>query len=274
MALGTTRVTISWFCVSICFALLVPCMSMSVSNDLSVMTNNCRAVVDLCYSSVALGGECFLTLLNISCIDHSLTHRARHFTLILYWLLVALPVLLVVALRPSGVSRLSLTLAIPIPSMAMSNYLGVMANNSRTVVHLLRCFFTVGGDDVLALLNISSVYDNIVLLMALLALVVYWLLVALLVWLAKALLVVVLVVSISRFSFSLSFSFTLVVSNMSMRNNLRVMTNNSRAVVDLLRCFLAVLGDNVLTLLHISSVHHNIILLMASLVIVGLAGSV
>merc|ERR1719347_2080915 len=94
-----------------------------------------------------------------------------------------------------------------------------MANNSRTVVHLLRCFFTVGGDNVLALLNISSVYDNIVLLMALLALVVYWLLVALLVWLAKALLVVVLVVSISRFSFSLSISFSLVVSNMSMRNN-------------------------------------------------------
>jgi len=269
MALGTTRVTISWFCVSICFALLVPCMSMSVSNDLSVMTNNCRAVVDLCYSSVALGGECFLTLLNISCIDHSLTHRARHFTLILYWLLVALPVLLVVALRPSGVSRLSLTLAIPIPSMAMSNYLGVMANNSRTVVHLLRCFFTVGGDDVLALLNISSVYDNIVLLMASLTLGLDGLLVALLMWLAKALKIVV---SVTRFSFSLSF--TLTISNMSMRNNLRVMTNNSRAVVDLLRCFLAVLGDNVLTLLHISSVHHNIILLMASLVIVGLAGSV
>merc|ERR1719347_1700396 len=261
MALGTTRVTISWFCVGICFALLVPCMSMSVSNDLSVMTNNCRAVVDLCYSSVTLGGECFLTLFNISGVDHSLTHRARHFTLILYWLLVALPVLLVMALGPSGVSRLSfsLTLAIPIPGVSMSNYLGVMANNSRTVVHLLRCFFTVCGDDVLALLNISSVYDNIVLLMALLALVVYWLLVALLVWLAKALLVVVLVVSISRFSFSLSFSFTFVVSNMSMGNNLRVMTNNSRAVVDLLRCFLAVLGDNVLTLLHISSVHHNII---------------
>merc|ERR1719228_2982791 len=93
------------------------------------------------------------------------------------------------------------------------------------------------------------------------------LLVALLVWLAKALKIVV-----SVFSFSLSF--TLTISNMSMRNNLRVMTNNSRTVVDLLRCFLAVLGDNVLTLLHISSVHHNIILLMASLVIVGLAGSV
>merc|ERR1719147_547795 len=85
--------------------------------------------------------------------------------LALYWLLVALPVLLVVALRPSGVSRLSLTLTIPIPSMAMSNYLGVMANNSRTVVHLLRCFLAVCGDNVLALLNISCVYNNIVLLM-------------------------------------------------------------------------------------------------------------
>merc|ERR1712020_791864 len=139
--------------------------SMSASNNLRVVTNDCRAVVYLGMSGVALRGEYFLTLLDISCVHNSLADRAGNLALILYWPLVALPVLLVVALRPSGVSRLSLTLAIPIPSMAMSNYLGVMANNSRTVVHLLRCFLAVCGDDVLALLNISSVYDNIVLLM-------------------------------------------------------------------------------------------------------------
>jgi len=279
MALRSSAVAIARFGIGLClrfslsFTLSISNMatitSMSASNNLRVVTNDCRAVVYLGMSGVALSGECFLTLLDVGCVHNSLADRAGNLTLILYWPLVALPVLLVVALRPSGVSRLSLTLAIPIPSMAMSNYLGVMANNSRTVVHLLRCFLAVGGDDVLALLNISSVDDNIVLLMTLLALGLNRLLVALLVWLAKALKIVV---SVTRFSFSLSF--TLTISNMSMRNNLRVMTNNSRAVVDLLRCFLAVLGDNVLTLLHISSVHHNIILLMASLVIVGLAGSV
>ena len=108
--------------------------------------------------------------------------------------------------------------------------------------------------------------------MALLALVLHWLLVTLLVWLAEALEVVVMVVSIARISTSLSF--TLVVSNMSLSHYLRVMTNNSRAMVNLLRCLLAVLSDNLLTLLHISSVHHHFILLVTSLVIVSLASSV
>ena len=207
---------------------------------------------------MALGGEYFLTLLNISCVHNSLADRAGNLALILYWPLVALPVLLVVALRPSGVSRLSLTLAIPIPSMAMSNYLGVMANNSRTVVHLLRCFLAVGGDDVLALLNISSVYNNIVLLMTLLALALYWPLVTLLVWCTEALLVVMMILCILR------ISFTLVTTRM--RKDMRVMTNNSSTVVDLLRCFMAVLGDNVLTLLHISSVYNCIIFLMTLLI--------
>merc|ERR1719431_855199 len=245
---------------------------MSASNNLRVMTNDSRAVMNLSMSCVALGGECFLALFNISCVNNSLADRAGNLALILYWPLVALPVLLVMALRTSGVSRLSLsiTLTVTIPSMSMSHYLGVMANNSRAVVDLLRCFLTMSGDDVLTLLNISSVYNNIIFLMALLALVLHWLLVTLLVWLTEALLVVVLVVS--RFCFSLSFS--LVVSNMSLGHYLRVMSNNSRAVMNLLRCFLAVLCDNILTLLHISSVHHHVILLVTSLVIVSLASSV
>merc|ERR1712168_542577 len=197
-------------------------------------------------------------------------HSSWDLAFILYWPLGTLPVLLVMALRTSGVSRLSFTLTITIPSMSMSHNLGVMANNSRAVVDLLRCFLTMSCDDVFTLLNISSVYDNIIFLMALLALVLHWLLVTLLVWLAEALLVVVLVVS--RLSFCLSF--TLVVSNMSLGHYLRVMSNNSRAVMNLLRCFLAVLCDNIPTLPHISSVHYHVILLVTSLVIVSLASSV
>jgi len=280
MALRSRAVTIARFSISlglglsICLTLPIPKMSpissMSVSNNLRVVTNNSRAVMNLCVSCVALGGECFLALFNISCVNNSLADRAGNLALILYWPLVALPVLLVLALGTSGVSRLSLTLTIP--SMSMSHYLGVMANNSRAVVDLLRCFLAMSGDDILTLLNISSVYNNIIFLMALLALVLHWLLVTLLVWLAEALEVVVTVVSIARFSFSLSF--TLVVSNMSLSHYLGVMSNNSRAVVNLLRCLLAVLSDNILTLLHISSVHHHVILLVTSLVIVSLASSV
>ena len=90
---------------------------------------------------------------------------------------------------------------------------------------LLGGFFTVCGDDVLAFLNISCINNNVIFLMALLTLVPDRLLVALLVGLAEALEVVVLVVSISRLSFSLSFTFA--ISAVSMRHNLRVMTNNS-----------------------------------------------
>jgi len=128
----------------------------------------------------------------------------------------------------------------------------------------------LSGDDVLALLNVSSVNNDIIFLMALLTLVVV--VVTLLMRLAEALEVVVVVVSISRFSFSLSF--TLMVSTVSMRNYMRIMTNICRAVVDLLRGFLAVLSHNILALLDIGCVNDNIILLMASLIIVSLARSV
>ena len=223
-----------------------------------VVTNNSRAVVNLCGGCVALGGECFLTLFNISCVNNSLADRAGNLALILYWPLVALPVLLVNTLRTSGVSRLSFTLTIP--SMSMSHYLGVMANNSRGVVDLLRCFLTMSGDDVLTILNISSVYNNIIFLMALLALILYWLLVTLLVWLAEALEVVMMVVSIQRISLSL-------IKPSMLRNNMGVLTNNSSTVVDLLSSFMAVLGDYVLALSHISSVHNCSIFLMALFII-------
>jgi len=148
---------------------------------------------------------------------------------VLDWLLVALPVLLGMALRSSGISRLSLsvsiTLAISVSSMSVGHNLGVMTNNSRAVVDLLRSFFAMGGDDVFAFLNISGVNDDVIFLMTLLTLVLDWFLVTLLMGLAEALKVVVVVLSISGLSFSLSF--TLMVSAVSMRNNLRIMTNNS-----------------------------------------------
>jgi len=79
----------------------------------------------------------------------------------------------------------------------------------------------VSSDDVLAFFNVSGVNNDIVLLMAFLTLFLDWLLVTLLVWLAKALKVIV---SITRLS--LSFSFSLDVSRMTMSNKLRIVTNN------------------------------------------------
>merc|ERR1712221_41805 len=46
----------------------------SMADDLGVMTNNGRAVVDLLMGLCALGGEGLLTLFNIGCVNNSLAH--------------------------------------------------------------------------------------------------------------------------------------------------------------------------------------------------------
>jgi len=173
MALWSTGVSIPWlsfgscFRLSLSFTLVIPMSSipsMSVSNNLRVMTNHSSCVVYLCVRCVALGGEGLLTLLNICGVHNSLADRARNLARVLDWLLVALPVLLVMALRPSGVSRLCLALTMSIPSMSMSQYMGVMAYYSRAVVHLLRGLLAVSGDNILALLYVSSIHNHIILL--------------------------------------------------------------------------------------------------------------
>jgi len=179
---------------------------------------------------------------------------------------VALPVLLVLTLRFSGVSRLSrsLTLAISISTISiLSHNFVVMTNNSRAGVNLLGCLLAVSGDDVLALLNVGVVYDDIIFLMTLLMLIMNWLLMALLVWLTDARKVVAVIVTICWFR----LRFTLSISALSMRHNLRVMTNSSRAVVNLFGFFLAKVGHNFLALHNIGVLHSSVILIVASLVV-------
>ena len=97
MALGSTGVTILRLSLRLSFSLtlLVP---MTMSNDLRIMTNNSRAVVDLCVGCMALGGEGFFTLFNIGGVNNGFADRAGDFALILYWLLMALPFLLFLTL--------------------------------------------------------------------------------------------------------------------------------------------------------------------------------
>ena len=132
------------------------------------------------------------------------------------------------------------------------------------MVDLLVNLLAMLGDNVLALLNVGGVNNHIIFLMADLSLVLDWLLVALLVWLAEALEVVVRFVTITWLSLSLG-----ITSMMASMDDLRVMTNNSRAVVDLLVSLTAVLGDNVNTFLNVGGVHNYIILLMADLFMIG-----
>ena len=140
-------------------------------HNLGVMSNNLRGVVDLLGGLLAVGGDDVLALLNVGGVNNGLAFLARNLARVLLGSLVALPVLLVMALRTSGVALawFSLTLAISIStitSMSMGNNLRVVSNNMRRVLNLLVCFLAVGGDDVLAFFDVSGVYNNIVLLMA------------------------------------------------------------------------------------------------------------
>jgi len=130
LALRASAVTIARLSLSVSlrFTLFVT-MSIATmsSNNLGVVSNNSGALVDLSVGSMTLGCESLLTLLDVSGVNNSLAHRAGNLAGVLNWLLVALPVLLVMTFRSSGVSWLSLsisiTLAISISSVTMSDYL-------------------------------------------------------------------------------------------------------------------------------------------------------
>merc|ERR1719228_2242705 len=101
---------------------------------------------------------------------------------------------------------LSVSLSIP---MSMGDNLGVVTNDSGAMVDLFVCLLTVLGHNILALLNVGCVNNDIIFFMAFLSLVLDWFLVALLVWLAEALEVVVRLVAISWLSLSISLSISM-----------------------------------------------------------------
>ena len=112
-----------------------------------------------------------------------LAHGPGHLPGILVRHLLALPVHLLLALGAAGVAsiaRLSLSLPLAV-SVTMRDDLGVVTNNSRAVLNLLRelqCWVTVSGH--------CSMYNGVALLMTHLPLVLDWPLVTLLVRLAEA----------------------------------------------------------------------------------------
>ena len=86
--------------------------------------------------------------------------------------LVALLLNMLLALGSAGVSisrlSISLSLSLAVSTISSSNDLGVVSNNSAGAVDLLAGLLAVLGHDVLALLDVGSVDDGVVLLMALL----------------------------------------------------------------------------------------------------------
>ena len=247
---------------------IVTSIAVTSGNNLGVVTNNSGAVVDLGVGLGALGGEGVLALLNIGGVHNSLAHGPGDLAGVLLGDLVTLLLHMLLALGAGAVSMvtsLGISLSLSLAVMSVSNNLGVMTDNSGAVVNLLGHGVAVLGDDVLALLNVGGVHDGVVLLVTDLPLVLDGPLVALLVGLAEALEVVVGGVSVSGLGLSVPLG---VVTSV---DELRVVTNNGGAVVDLLAGLAAVLGHDVGALLDVGGVHNNVILLMADVLVVSLA---
>merc|ERR1711982_16751 len=82
-------------------------------------------------------------------------------------------------------------------------------------------------------------------------------------FLALHFLLVFTVMLMTRISSTLVVSTMPIVTCVVLANNLGIMTNNVRVVINLLVFFLAMSDDNILTLLNLSHINNNIILYMA-----------
>jgi len=136
--------------------------------------------------------------------------------------------------------------------MSSMDDMRVMTNNIGALVDLGVNLLTVPGDNVLTFFCVDGVNYNIIFLMTLLSLLFNRLL--------MALVLNILVALGSRVIFLLSWvSLSLsIVTSMTSMNDLRIMTNNSRAMVNLLVNFLTVLSYNVLTFFNVGGVNNSL----------------
>ena len=148
-------------------------------DNLTVVTNNLGAVVDLGVALLALGHQLLHALLDVGGVHDGLAHGSGDLGLVLLGHLVTLVLHMVLALRSRGVSSISwLSISISLVVSTL-HHLGVVANNSAAVVHLLAHLLAVLGHDLLAVLDVGGVDLDVVLGVALLPLLLLGSLVAL-----------------------------------------------------------------------------------------------
>ena len=157
-------------------------------DNLTVVTNNLGAVVDLGVALLALGHQLLHALLDVGGVHDGLAHGSGDLGLVLLRHLVTLVLHVILTMRSRGVSTMSwLSISISLVVSMTLHHLGIMTNNSAAVVHLLAGLVALGGHDLLALLNVGGVDPDVVLGVTLLPLILHWLLVTLSVRLGVAL---------------------------------------------------------------------------------------
>jgi len=189
----STISTVSWISLSLWFSIsrsLVISITMGVViNHLGVMTNNLGAMASLNMGLVTLLMDDILTLFNVGGVNDGLALLSWDLSLILLGNLVALVINMVLAVgsrRVTLVTSFSISLSISTGVTSM-NLLRIMTNNLGAVVNLGVLFLTVSGDNLLTLFNVGGVNNDVIFLMTLLAVLLFWSLVALLLYILVAL---------------------------------------------------------------------------------------
>jgi len=274
---------------------------MASSDQLTVVTNNTRGVVDTLAHLVALLGDNVLAVLDVGGVHNSVVLSVAdgpgHLARVLDGSLLALPFSSGMALGAAGVAvrsigsisigfglGISLPLSITVSRMASvttRDELTVVSNNSGAGMNPLAHLVALLSDDILAVLDVGGVHDHVILLVTNLPRhlsgVLDGSLLALSFSSGLALGytgVTMRAMSIGRISLRLSIGLPLAITMSSITSvasvdQLAVVTNHVRAVVDPLVHLVALLGDDVLAVFDVGGVDDCLVGLMALLVAVA-----
>ena len=193
-------------------------------DNIGMVIHHTLAVVSLLMSLLTVSIDPLLALLDIDGVHNLLAGLLRDLASVLVGVLVALLLLLVMTAGSTGISllsRLSRTLVVPsmtsitsvtsmtfmtsmtsmtIVLMVNINNLRVSSNNVRIVVDLLMLFLTVSDYKIFALLSVCDIHHNIIVNIALLMVLLFGDLVALVVLLVMAVRTTVVSMAISWIS--------------------------------------------------------------------------
>jgi len=296
--------------LSICLPLSITMTSItSVASvdQLAVMTNHTRGVVDPLVHLVALLGDDVLAVLDIGGVHDSVilgvADRPGHLARVLDGSLLALPFGSGMALGAAGVAvrsigsiSISFGLGISLPlsvtvssiaSMTSSDDLAVVSNNSGVGLNALAHLVALLSDNILAVLDVGGVHNHVILLVTHLpghlSGVLNRPLLALPFGPGMALGstgVSIRAMSIGRISLGISFSLGLSIclplsitissiTSVASGDQLAVMTDHIRALVDPLVHLVTLLGDDVLAVFDVGGVDDCLVGLMALLVAVA-----
>ena len=160
-----------------------------VINNMGVMTNNLGAMVSLDMGLMTLLVDDILTFLNVGGVNNGLALLSWDLSLMLLGNLVALVFNMVLAVRSRRITlvtsfSISLVISMRVTSM---NLVRIMTNNLGAVVDLGVLFLTVSSDNLFTVFNIGGVNNDVIFLMTLLTVLLFWSLVALFLYVVMAL---------------------------------------------------------------------------------------